>query len=93
MSNIDFQNGLAAGLSCGANIAKEVNEFIQELKKILQEKEIILDENASLQEIIQEIEKIDNTCEPGTGGDGTVLKVLYSSLSNENNLVLRGVNE
>lgn len=31
MSNIDFQNGLAAGLSCGANIAKEVNDFITKL--------------------------------------------------------------
>lgn len=31
MSNIDYQNGLAVGLACGANISKEVDEFIENL--------------------------------------------------------------
>lgn len=61
-------------------------------KEILQEKGVSLDENASLIDVIQGIEKITGGG-AGEGGDGTILKVMYSSLSDENNLVLRGVNE
>ena len=60
-------------------------------KEILQEKGVSLDENASLIDVIQGIEKI--TSGGAEGGDGTILKVMYSSLSDKNNLILRGVDE
>ena len=37
MSNIDYQNGLAVGLACGANISKEVNEFIEKLPPTIED--------------------------------------------------------
>lgn len=71
----------------------KINTLTAVGKEILQEKGIVLDDEATLIDVIQGIEKITSGGGGGEGGDGTILKVLYSSLSNENNLVLRGVNE
>lgn len=70
----------------------KINTLTAVGKEILQEKGITLDDDATLIDVVQGVEKITSGGS-GEEGDGTILKVLYSSLSNENNLVLRGVDE